>query len=876
LLYLLLRHATLLEYATASFNILSRHKMITPADRLEPELIDIRSEKSTSTIWRQLSRPVAGLTGRLSIGDYLRRLRRFDDDDLRQFGEFKESLRLLQDRPIPVLEQLVTETLDLCSHRLDAWITSFATKRMVWLRQKKATGVYLGGYGWVEDLRPVAPRRQVKPPIGEIAPLSVSDANAGFIHAPSLNQAATAAILRNGALSHRDKDGKSDLALDLSSERVRLAHWLLEGIRNGQPLAALLGYRFERGLHESHPGLKLDQFIGPFRQLAPFGAEGLKDAGSSASAAGIDRVVDGLSLLQMWRTATIPFGKEGLPATGTPEHEAILAELAALGDAIDAIGDATIAESVYQVLQGNPLRAGAALDWVSGGDSPLPELEVVRTPRTGVGLTHRIVVLFPGDLDAGSLWGASSERAKARRIREIVEPRLNAWIAQLLGDPARYRCRAEYLDADDKVSGSREVKLNELELSPIDVLYMANGESRRSGLEDLLFYYLARTRPPEAPPTATVRLNLTRSPDWPEETISFSELMEIARAICRLVKKGRGLDARDLSLPEDGALPGIDPEELKTRADRGAAALAQILNELDATEPEQLRESLLSLAYFGIANAIPHSADGDTAQERAILLAQARALRKEAARRLEKAGQQNDDLARVREIFGEDFPSLPLFAAQNGDELNNTFSASRLLQGDDPFAALAWFQRIGRVRDDASQLGSALIYAEALGNTSPDFRVGQLPYRENDRWVALPSLPDKPMTGGRLSIVAHSTAAIDFRRPLSGLLIDEWAEVVPGDSEITGMAFHFDGPGACAPQAILLALPPKEKQTWDMDTLAATLLETLELAKLRAVDPDTLGEVGHFLPALYFAANAAGDTVATDFLRASDPASQGD
>jgi hypothetical protein len=45
------------------------------------------------------------------------------------------------------------------------------------------------------------------------------------------------------------------------------------------------------------------------------------------------------------------------------------------------------------------------------------------------------------------------------------------------------------------------------------------------------------------------------------------------------------------------------------------------------------------------------------------------------------------------------------------------------------------------------------------------------------------------------------------------------------------------------------------------------LLETLDLARIRAVDPDALGEIGHYLPALYFANNAAGDTVSTDFSR---------
>ena len=49
-------------------------------------------------------------------------------------------------------------TLDLASHRLDAWITSFATKRLASMRASQPQGVYVGAYGWVENLRPERPR----------------------------------------------------------------------------------------------------------------------------------------------------------------------------------------------------------------------------------------------------------------------------------------------------------------------------------------------------------------------------------------------------------------------------------------------------------------------------------------------------------------------------------------------------------------------------------------------------------------------------------------------------------------------------------------------------------------------------------------------
>jgi len=239
--------------------------------------------------------------------------------------------------------------------------------------------------------------------------------------------------------------------------------------------------------------------------------------------------------------------------------------------------------------------------------------------------------------------------------------------------------------------------------------------------------------------------------------------------------------------------------------------------------------------------------------------------------------RRDHDVARLRGVFGDVFQVLPRvrIKAANADELKKTFAASDALQdneisGEDPLPVVTWFQRITRVRDGAARLDAALMYAEALASgTSLELAVGQLPHEENDRWVALP-LKGKQLQGGRLSLVVHSPWAVDLTKQLvGGLLIDEWVEVVPREQELTGLAFHFDQPDACAPQAILLAVPPDDSKAWDLEALEAVVLETLEWAKLRCVDPDALGELGHFLPALYFADNVSNNTVATDFTRAA-------
>ena len=104
-------------------------------------------------------------------------------------------------------------------------------------------------------------------------------------------------------------------------------------------------------------------------------------------------------------------------------------------------------------------------------------------------------------------------------------------------------------------------------------------------------------------------------------------------------------------------------------------------------------------------------------------------------------------------------------------------------------------------------------------------------------------------------------------QPLTGLLIDEWVEVVPNAKETTAIALQYDQPNSAPPQIILIAVPPELGVPWTVWSLQKVLLETLDLARIRAVDPDALDEIGHYLPALYFALNVAGDTVSTDFSR---------
>src|SRR5262249_55683499 len=156
--------------------------------------------------------------------------------------------------------------------------------------------------------------------------------------------ARTAAVLRSGYLANATPQNPKTMAVNLSSERVRLALSILEGIRNGQSLGALLGYRFERGLHDDHDLAEVDQFIYPLRLAFPLVAGGIAatpiPANTPIQALEARNVIDGRQLAEHIRStqqASFPFGLDTLPAANSAESAAISAEANKLLDAYDAV-----------------------------------------------------------------------------------------------------------------------------------------------------------------------------------------------------------------------------------------------------------------------------------------------------------------------------------------------------------------------------------------------------------------------------------------------------------------------------------------------------------------------------------------------------------
>jgi hypothetical protein len=111
----------------------------------------------------------------------------------------------------------------------------------------------------------------------------------------------------------------------------------------------------------------------------------------------------------------------------------------------------------------------------------------------------------------------------------------------------------------------------------------------------------------------------------------------------------------------------------------------------------------------------------------------------------------------------------------------------------------------------------------------------------------------------------HAVGKPDLKGPLAVWMVDQWSELIPRRTETGGVSFHFNAPGARAPQAILLAVPPDPTAAgWKLADVIGSVHEAVQLSKIRAVDLDDLEAAGRFLPAIYLAFNLERKTPSLD------------
>ena len=267
--------------------------------------------------------------------------------------------------------------------------------------------------------------------------------DSGFIHAPSLTHAATAALLRNAHLgAERRAQPDGPFAIDLSSRRVRDAQRLLDGVRQGQPLGALLGYRFERRLHE----LRLDRFIAAAARAR---AAGRRQARADDRAAR-ERSPPTTSSTAWCCARSGAIERGSCSVTGRCRNGRRDAGLRPRWHASSMrsarrstrSSDALTAEAAYQMVRGNSSRTASTLAASRAAMRRRPSWRW-RARRAPASRSRTACCCCSAASPARPPAGLA---APARRRAPAAEPMLNAWAAKLLGDPRKVRCTVEQLD----------------------------------------------------------------------------------------------------------------------------------------------------------------------------------------------------------------------------------------------------------------------------------------------------------------------------------------------------------------------------------------------------------------------------------------------
>ena len=357
-----------------------------------------------------------------------------------------DAIDALADLPTARLERLLAEHIDLCSYRLDAWITALYAQRLAAMRgDRSAQGLHLGAFGWVENLRPdgdaparradACPPRCAAPPARTVfrgqrqrrlRPRAVAAAGG---HRGGAAQRATCRT--------RDPPSHDRSRQPVVGARARGASRSCEGVRNGQPIAALLGYQLERGLHERHPGVELDQYIYVLRDRFPLLSGRLTEIppGTSAEAIEARNVVDGLDLVEATGGKTYPYGIAGLPARRNaakrpPSPPRSTARTMRSTPCPTCCWPRACIRRCREI----STRTQASLQALTEPEAP-PEPEVVRTPRSGRVLTFRVAARARRRRD-----GRMVHRAVAARARQPAAQPLARRIISRRRPPSSGRC----------------------------------------------------------------------------------------------------------------------------------------------------------------------------------------------------------------------------------------------------------------------------------------------------------------------------------------------------------------------------------------------------------------------------------------------------
>jgi len=304
--------------------------------------------------------------------------------------------------------------------------------------------------------------------------------------------------------------------------------------------------------------------------------------------------------------ATYPFGiplgnaPGQVPPASPAEAAAINTEADNLSNLYDAIADLVMAESIYQVVLGNFDRSAAVTTAFSSGAAP-PEMQVVKTPRTGFSMTHRVALHLDPGVDP-----TISPNSVTMTPRAAAEAPLNTWLNGRIPSPNQIGVSVTYSTPALALPKTIRVTQENLELQPIDMLYIANLDldQAMAELDDRILQFVRYG--PDAHPDMSITINYTQPGQ-----ITFFEVAALLRSLREVVLKSRAAGPADMAMPLESKTEDSiwDDAELSARIQTAITGLsmrrdALVTLEADASDFDTylklVSDEFLRTALYGM------------------------------------------------------------------------------------------------------------------------------------------------------------------------------------------------------------------------------------------------------------------------------------
>jgi hypothetical protein len=755
-------------WGTSVLTELARHSLVASAAAVgrraagqsrvlvEPVSVDERTATETETWALRMQQVDLSRRGEPTVG-----VRRNVVDGLRQ----------LATADVADIDRGLRAALETATNRLDPWATAIAWRRLQDLAAAPRT---LGVYGWVDAPRP----RQ-----------TASDNR--FTLAPSTDQAAVTAVLRDRALHDPDADRwEMNVASDPIRDALRLADMTREGAHPLESLGQMVEAMVQR------PAV-IDRLRAAFPSVQAFVRDDLK----------IRRVCNGAAVLEA--AADRPGDLLGLGVS-----TAQVTSLRELAAAVDALADLHVAEAVLGVVKGRTANVAAATT-AAAGQAPPPGFEIVRTPRAGRVVNTVVVIVLP---DARGPTGTRPSPTA------LGDPAVAAYLDARSGAAAGPSWRWTKLDPDGATDGT--VTLADVGLRPCDTVGLGT-----ANLRDV------------------VRLVSGAAGLGPDDPPGHARVRALAAALAGVPALPEDVGERQ----EGGATAAELADRYKRVRAAAVAAAADARQTIAPTATEAARRSALGrLARWGIT---PLAADVDdptigTLADRVLRAAETLERRiDESAPALDDV-ELSVLATSIGALVAPEAP-WPVFSRLPAAALEGV-RAEPAAAGTAPRLDPDWLETVAPVRPALGRL-EAVQLDQRLATGGQPLRAWS--NRPGDPWqtVAPPPSDTEVVRPSRL-VAAFGPPGVLPTRPVTATggkvavaVVDRFAETIPDAEHVGSVAFSHDLPPARAPQAVLLAVPPVLDEEMTGAVLVDIVAEVRQLARTRMADVAQLGAASDVL-----------------------------